>query len=250
MIDDILLTKKYYLDHMSMFLKGGYGIEEHTELFLEYIQSLNNMCDYQINVLDIWNENYISDLKKMYNENGLSTNDEYSGESPYEVLEPPFEPLDAIAAIVGCKRENVYYETIQEQGEEPRKEYKIVRLSNKDLLELIKISIVQNNYKGTYEEIYNLYREKLGYIIYPTLVKSSFANQTYLSATAKIYINNKKVDGTTVSEALKNLFTYSDLFVKSMGIAYDVMFVDSIENIFTLDSDDKGILDNTDVYLG
>ena len=243
MIDELLLNKDYYIKHISMFLRDGYGIagnlegqkgdfivDGHMDIFLEYIQSLDSLCDYQINVLDIWNRNYIKDLNTMYEEKGISK-------------DTPFEPLDKIAEIVGCKRENSF-EMPASTGATGTK---TIVLNNSDLLELIKISIVQNNYKGTFEELKLLYEEKLGYNFYATLISEAYGSSSYKSAWVNIYIANYREDGTKISDDLKELYLYNDLFIRSMGIQYQVLFVDYLDDVFTLDEDQ---LDDETKYLG
>ena len=243
MIDELLLNKDYYIKHISMFLRDGYGIagnlkgekgdfivDGHMDIFLEYIQSLNNLCDYQINVLDIWNKDYIKDLKEMYRENGISE-------------DTPFEPLDKIAEIVGCKRINSFEKPTSVGGTAPE----TIVLNNEELLELIKISIVQNNYKGTFEELESLYEEKLGYKFYATLVTEAYGSNAYKPAWVNVYIGNVKNDGTRISNNLKELYLYNDLFIRSLGIQYQVLFVDYLDDVFTLDEDQ---LDDESKYLG
>ena len=146
-----------------------------------------------------------------------------------------FKALDVIASIVGCSRKNkIIYEKDDKLVEE------MIDLSNEDLLDLIKIKIIQNNYKGTLREIIDLYKEKLYYQIFISLIPISTDenNPSYKSAACNVYLTPKKsVDNEVISENMQKLFLYSDIFIESLGIAYNRTIVPDIDNILWLNRD-------------
>ena len=148
----------------------------------------------------------------------------------------PFEMLDVIASIVGCSR---YNNIIIED-----KIINLPALSNEDLLDLIKIKIIQNNYKGTAKEIIDLYKEKMNYNIYFMLEDNSVQEHSHLpgyeSACCRVYLEDIMTDeeGNSyyISDNIKKLFKYSDLFIQSVGITYHKYCISDIGNILTLDT--------------
>ena len=146
-----------------------------------------------------------------------------------------FKELDIIASIVGCSRKNkIIYEEKGVLKEE------LIDLSNEDLLDLIKIKVIQNNYKGTLREIIDLYRTKLNYEIYISLVPiSTDADKpSYKSAACNVYLIPKKTENNeAVSKNMQKLFLYSDIFIESLGIAYNRTIVPNMDNVLWLNKD-------------
>lgn len=217
MLKEKLTEKKYYLDNMSMFLKESYGIEEQLNMFVEWLKSMDNLADVSISCLDIWNPNYKNDLKRKI------SNDE------------DFKPLDNLASLIGISRETKisYYDK-----EKKEKVYEILHFSNDDLIDLIIINIIQNNYKGTTKELIDLYQKKLKYNIY---IVPSLKNLTaYNSAYCDVYLEVTRSDGTTISENIQKMFKYSNLFLRSLGIEYNALLTTDISNILRLDTTYSG----------
>ncbi len=271
MLNENLLSEKYYLSKLSMFMKESYGFtDSHFKIMLDHIRTLDSMCDYVINVLDIWNI-FNKDKGEDYYREQLLETFKKKGDPEYE----EFKPLDVIASIVGCSRVNTY-----EDGTGVHS----VRLSNVDLLDLIKIRVVQNSYKGTFEQLFDLYKNKLGIEFYMLLIPDPNNEDAYIPANAAVYIsryyederkiqtedtefeNGKKYyvksdntyteytgsrDGNPkalglyerelrLSKDLQNLYKYSDLFIRSLGITYQISIIDSMDDIFTLNQDTIG----------
>lgn len=217
MLKEKLTEKKYYLDNMSMFLKESYGIEEQLNMFVDWLKSMDNLADVSISCLDIWNPNYKNDLKRKI------SNDE------------DFKPLDNLASLIGISRETKisYYDK-----EKKEKVYEILHFSNDDLIDLIIINIIQNNYKGTTKELIDLYQKKLKYNIY---IVPSLKNLTaYNSAYCDVYLEVTRSDGTTISENIQKMFKYSNLFLRSLGIEYNALLTTDISNILRLDTTYSG----------
>ena len=168
----------------------------------------------------------------------LKTSPSYKYSTPYATEDgdgEPFKMLDIIASIVGCSRNNNIIIDGKVETLKP--------LSNEDLLDLIKIKLIQNNYKGTTKEILDLYKEKLNYNIFIVLDKgnTTATEHDYHSAYCKVYLEDFYMDekGNTqyLSDNIKKLFKYSDLFIQSMGITYDFVCISDIDNLLILDRD-------------
>lgn len=213
MLKEKLTEKKYYLDNMSMFLKESYGVEEQLNMFVDWLKSMDNLADVSISCLDIWNPKYKNDLKRKI------SNDE------------DFKPLDNLASLIGISRETKisYYDK-----EKKEKVYEILHFSNDDLIDLIIINIIQNNYKGTTKELVDLYQNKLNYNIYITPSLKNFT--AYNSAYCDVYLEVTRSDGTTISENIQKMFKYSNLFLRSLGIEYNALLTTDMSNILRLDT--------------
>ncbi len=214
MLNKKLTTKEYYLSKLSMFLKESYGVTAQMELLVEWIQSVDNLSDVSLSCYDIWNKNYKEDLKRIVPNN------------------EDFKPLDNLAELFGFQRYmklNYFDQVAQKDVSE------VLHFSNDDLIDLIKIKVIQNNYQGTLQELIDLYAEKLDYTIYISLAKNPANVTRYRSAFCIVYLEEKKKNGETISENLKKMFSYSDLFLQSLGIEYDLLLTSSISNILVLD---------------
>ena len=218
MIKDKLLQKEYYIDKLSMFMRESYGIIPQIEIFVDWLNSMNATADVIASLLDIWNEDYLLSVKE------ICPNDE------------PFLPLDMIASLVGCSRRNVVM--VPDTNNDPITYNKeILELNNEELLELIKVKIVQNNYDGSLKSIIDLYKNKLNYNIFYTLSKCEGTSR-YAPASCNVFIDDQKTDGVTpVSENIKKIFKYSDFFIQSLGIVYDKKMISDIDTLLILDKD-------------
>lgn len=216
MIKKKLTEKEYYLSNMSMFMKESFGVTEQMEIFLDWLKSVDNISEVLIECYDIWKEEYKHDLRRKI----LSSAD--------------FKPLDNLASLMGIQRDTKitwYTDALPS----PIRHEETLHFSNNDLIDLIKIHIIQNNYKGTTQELTELYKEKLKYSIYfvPSFENSS--STMYKSAYCDVYLEKTKTNGEEISLNIQKMFKYSDLLLRSLGIEYNALFVDSISNILRLD---------------
>ena len=247
MIKPEILNYEYYISKLSMFMRDSYGIKEQLAIFVDWLKSIDNFSEVIANTIDIWNEEYASEMEK------------------YDKKGEQFKPLDYIANIVGCSRVNKIYVSKDLDGTQydPPIE-KILTLNNSELLDLIKIKIVQNNYTGSKKELRDLYQNKLDYKLIIGLT-SDTSGASYQSATCLVYLDDNKTtdEHEPISDNIKYLFKYSDLFIKSLGIDYQMALVTDLDQILKLDTtydgqlyalypdeEDYPVQQPDDIYLG
>ncbi len=242
MIKPEILNYEYYISKLSMFMRDSYGIKEQLAIFVDWLKSIDNLSEVIANTLDIWNDEYASEMEK------------------YDEKDEQFEPLDHIASIVGCSRVNKIYVSKDLDGTQYEKPIeKIITLNNSELLDLIKIKIVQNNYTGSKKELRDLYQKKLDYKLIIGLTPNTTGTD-YQSATCLVYLDDNKISGKPISNNIKYLFKYSDLFIKSLGIDYQMALVTDLNQILKLDKEyeeplyalypDDHVQQPEDIYLG
>ena len=234
MIKKELLDANYYINKLSMFMRESYGIIPQINILIDWMNSVDKTSDLIASMLDIWNEDYLTMVEEICG----------TGEN-----EKPFLPLDVIASIVGCSRENIVEIPIESESEEENEENlnetkkEIITLNNEELLELIKIKILQNNYDGSLEAIKDLYINKLRYNIYYSLIPDVAGNSKYQSASCNIYLDDNKIPeegqiiGEPISENIKKIFKYSDFFIESLGIVYNKLLITDIDKLLILNLD-------------
>lgn len=233
MIKKKLTQEDYYLSKLSMFMRETFGMTEQTQIFVDWIKSLDNFADISLNSYYIWNQDYKEELKKIV----LSNED--------------FKPLDNLASLFGFKRDIRITVSKTDYSHVPPTvtiEQENLHLSNEDMIDIIKIKIIQNNYKGTLQELINLYHDKLGYTIYIALTRKEGSISIYDSAHCQVYLETlynphpEKENSTLVelSQNIQKLFKWSDLFLKSMGIEYEALLTTDIRRILVLDYEYSG----------
>lgn len=242
MLKEKLLNKNYYYNLLSMFMKNSYGIEE---LLTSYVNLMNDMDIAEndiISQLDIFNisENYDYDnVIDKYEE--MSINED-------NITYKKMEILDNIASIFDINRNIRYKDTSDNK-------FKDIELSNKNLLKLIKLAIVKNNWDGSREMLYELY-ENIGIPI--AIVNKDSLEADYCLDTLKLKRNISKSyenvkNNTLIVEKdyadICNIFKYTDIFIISMGIIYNKLLLSDIKVLFILNSESNGILDNEDIKL-
>ena len=148
-----------------------------------------------------------------------------------------FKILDIIASMVGCSRE--YKIFIPNILNSKAGKYETFRLSNVDLLDVIKINIIKNNYKGTLQELIDIYKEKLNYSIYISQIPDSEnTSPKERSAACNIYLEEvNSENGEAISNYILKLFKYSDLFIESVGVTYNKAIITEIDTLLTLDKE-------------
>jgi hypothetical protein len=113
MLNEKLLSKQYYLDKLSLFIRNSYGVEEQVGIFWDLLTDINTSIRDLFDVLAFIKE------------------------------EDADHTLDSLAEIVGCRR-NLDVEFTYLGN--PIK--KTINLTNRELIRFIKTRIIRNNYSG------------------------------------------------------------------------------------------------------
>ena len=147
MLKERLLSKDFYLDSMSMFLKNSFGMIDREETYRAVLNNVNGFADSLISRYDLFNILFKEDY---FERNGIDKDGDEDA------------VLDNIAAIFGLNRSmNVSYYGIgyanQYYGERGVLYTESIRLTNRELYIYIKIAITKLNFQGTAGEIKDLY---------------------------------------------------------------------------------------------
>lgn len=205
MIDERLLQLNYYLDKLSMYFRSSYGIEEQFAMIHNILSTMNSELDKAFE-----NINVVSpDIINVYNE--LDETGQVS------------DMLDKIASIYGITRQ--FSVTYVDENDIVVTEN--LSLTNYELLILVRARIIQNTYKGTYEECMKMYK-----LI--NLQDDIIINFDTEDATCNIYLRPMSL---TVTDNIKHMFLAGLLTLKSLGITY---------NHYYYDVSQLGIWDETD----
>lgn len=204
MIIDKLKEWKYYEQKLPLYMKNSYGILEHFRILYELLLNVDSLEDNIIQSLDVFSNTYLEFI------NSLDGSDENVSDI-----------LDKLASLYGVSRN--FGITYSNSGTPT---YENLSLTNKELLKLIQARIIQNGYKGTYEESRKLY-DKIGFGVY--MLNTATPGYSYLYLDESIYMptENERI------MFLAGLFT-----LKSMGITYE-MNVGELITLALWDSNDS-----------
>ena len=199
MLDKELLGWNYYEKKIPLYILNSYGVQEFFKIMVEFLSNQDFTEDEIIKAFNIYDKDYISFMKG-YDEGGYN-----------------FVFLDGLGYLYGINRAfGVDY--LDDSGNITHKD---LFLNNEELLTLIKVRIIQNNFNGTYEEVRSLYDD----INLPV-----YLLQSQNPAEAFVYISTFNPDGTPndMSSNIKDMI-YAGLFtIKSMGITYYTYIKDVI----------------------
>lgn len=211
-----LLNLDYYTSKFSMFMSESYGIlEQIRTIYFEWLKSTNDTIIDFSNRFNIFNPDYDEWLIQNYNDDS----DEFI----------KFTFLDTIAAIVNVTRNIKLYNTNLKKNE-------YLELNNRDLLKLIKLNIIKFYFDGTMETLLSIYKNiDLPILIYTDLNHPASAN-VYIDTSA---INEKTGELYEISENIKKIFLYTDLFIESLGILYNKAIIDDVGIIGIADSNNS-----------
>lgn len=183
MLDERLTKLDYYLNKLSLFIKGSYGMKEQFTTFFNVLLSIDNTVD------DFFAQFPTVTDKALYVMNSLSTTES--------------DILDKIGLILGVTRQfDVSY--IKDDGTRVKKQ---LNLTNSELQKLIKAQIIKNNFQGSYEELKQFYTW-LGLPIY--------VNNYIDIATVIMTLD----DVASNTDAEKDMFLAGLFTVKSLGVMY------------------------------
>lgn len=219
LIPSRLLTNEYYLQQLTMMLRQSYGIPEQIDLFVRTLNVLNKR------ILDLYNLTYVED--------------DYEGghiniDAINELSTTQSDLLDKLAEIVGCSRYYSFLET---------------PLNNNELYVLIKFRILQNNFKGTYEEIKAIYEACFDDSVeFPDFSIDYYTDTTNpLTCMIVLDLSNIIDDEGNILDEYKNLYAlymHDMLEVKSLGVRYTKMAVKA-QNIGFFDKYPVSIVEDT-----
>lgn len=210
-LNDTLKSFDYYKNKLPLYLQNSYGFAEHFRIWFDVLmgeQGVVQFADTLLYGLNIFDEDYL-DFVEEYSADGASityegqpvTSVTYEGESLSSGYGTENDLLDKIGSIFGLSR---HFSV--DVGEE---HYEL-SLNNEDFLTFIKARIIQNHYKGSYEEM-KAYYEIAGLNVMIITVPDE-------NASAKIYL--VETDEISYSTDIKTLFNAGELLLPSMGIKY------------------------------
>lgn len=221
MLREKLLTKQFYLDSLSLFMKNSYGIEDRVDVYYSILKNLND--DIALGIFkrfDIFAT--LSDPGVSYfTENNI---DEDSTEDYF---------LDMIANIYGLQRTfMISYEDSDHILSGVTNVTEKITLTNKQLLCLIQVNIVKDNFDGTNTTLLNLYTDtnnsvknrvsRLG-IKYTWSDSRLLSNVYFTNYTS--YIRDQDINNNIIKMYLAGLLT-----IESLGIVYNRRCISNVFN--------------------
>lgn len=242
MLKDKLLSKDFYLDHMSMFLKDSFGMIDREETYRAILNNVNDIADDLISRYDIYNQLFTTDYFERNKFEGMTT-EEYKNSTVDPIL-------DNIAAIFGISRTvKVKYNGINYKGQgyygDIDKTYEeTLTLTNRELFIYIQVVITKLNYQGTMGEISNLYYNLDNTNLDEVQKLKIFYrwDPSFGPLVCYVYFNNvDEINSNSYNSNIVKLFLSDKLLVESLGIKYN-KFLSS--NIFIAQFDDPSDIAN------
>lgn len=183
MLNQQLTQLDYYLNKLSLFIKGSYGIKEQFTTFFNVLLNIDNTVD-----------DFFAHFPAVTDAALFAINSLSSTES---------DILDKIGLILGVTRRfDVMY--VDDDGIQIKKQ---LNLTNNELQKLIKAQIIRNNFQGSYEELTQFY----------TWLGLPIHVNNYVDAATVIMTLDSSIKTT---DAEKDMFLAGLFTVKSLGIAY------------------------------
>lgn len=231
MLKQRLLSRDFYLENLSMFMKDSHGIKQRLDNYISVLNNVNNIADGLISRLDLYN---------------LSSDTDYFTRN--EIDPNGFEDaiLDMLANLFGVERTlEVTYPVENVDVTET------ITLNNRDLYIYILISISRLNYQGTNKEIRDLYSSDtiIGQVTGIKYVwgDSSLNCSVYFCGSEEL----EKWEDDQSSNLIK-LFLSDKLLIESLGVQYfkylgmftfpvkfDVEYTGEYEYVFDPDFDNQ-----------
>lgn len=199
MLKERLLSKDFYLENLSMFMKDSYGIKERLYGYISILNNINDIADGLVSRFDLYN---------LTSEIDYFTRNNIDPDGTEDAI------LDMLADIFGIERTlEVTYPgdggTVTE----------IITLNNRDLYIYILVSISKLNYQGTNKEIRDLYSSDtiIGQVTGIKYVwgSASLSCDVYFCGSEEL---EKWQDG--YNSNLVKLFLSDKLLIESLGIQY------------------------------
>ena len=216
LINERLLSKDFYLEHLSLFLKNSFGMIDREETYRAILNNVNDISIDFFSRLDIYNLMFQDDYFERNKPDGMSA-DEYKESYSDDVL-------DVIAGIFGIKREfNIQYYGANingHYGSDPNQLYKeTITLNNRELLIYIQVIITRLNYQGTAGEIKNLYYGS-NTEVQKLKIYYTWSDQNPLNCNVYFCNSEEVEDGGNYNSNLVKLFLSDNLLIESLGVEY------------------------------
>jgi len=191
-LPDNNLTLDYYVNKLTLFLRKSYGITDHIEIFYGFIKQSNITLSDMFEQLDVMNVsfNYYTSAKLTELKNN-----------------PTYDNLlfDYLASIFGVSRKfNVQY-----YDEDSVYHNEALNLSDYELLLLIRMMIIKNNFNGSFDDI-NKFYDSVGFKIY--MITNS------VSGSVNVYFDERSSYGSTSN--IEKMFLSGLFTIESLGIKY------------------------------
>lgn len=193
MLKSKLLSWSYYERKIPLYILNAYGVQEFFKIMVNFLINQDSVEDDICKAFDIYDKNY-----KEFMNNHDSSNYNYNF-------------LDLIASLYGVSREF----GVEYRDNLNRLQKKDLYLTNEELLTLIKVRIIQNNFNGTYEETRKFY-DNINLPVY--LIHSTNPAEAY------VFIASNNPDGTknNMTDNMRAMIFAGLFTIKSMGITYHV----------------------------
>lgn len=240
LLDENLLTDSFYLNSMSMFLRGSWGMEDRCKMYVAILQNLNECSQNLFDRLNIFyyksnSDNYFSKNKP----DDMTMTEYQNSTSDYW--------LDMVGDILGIKRNVVVdISVLDENAEESN--YQNIYLSNFEFLVYIEATIAKNTFDGSLETLRKIYTGSSLYNASSYVTSNIYNDQTskyydsiytpsFLSKLNIVYRTlhtepnsssqerlcceiNALGDENFTTDNLKYLFYNDFLTIESVGITY------------------------------
>lgn len=203
LVDDELKSWQHYRDLIPLYLQNSHGFEEHFKILHDLLLGVGTASDGMLNLFDIFNEDFLEFIASLEDADipdpVVEPSDRYGRKSDF---------LDKLAALFGVTRSfSVVVDGVT----------KDLTLNNYELLLLIKMQIVRNDFNGSYEQLKKFYSDAGMNVIAieDPSVPASCSMYLVLTASDREYSQN-----------VKDMWEAGLLFIKSMGISYVTDYYD------------------------
>lgn len=195
-IPNKLRTLKYYVQHLSMFMRESFGMIDHINSYVMCLQAVFQCFDDFFAKYDIYSDNYFT-----------SENEEVS--ETYDIL-------NKIGAMFGLNRNMTINWREEPINELPIDGQRNITLNNYDFLIYIKCQITKQNFDGRQMTLQELYDTQLRYSPIDLIYNIAYQNEQIVPMNCYIYFSNFREHSLN----LRNLFLDGKLAIESMGIKY------------------------------
>lgn len=201
MLELKLKTYDYYLDKLSMFMRGCYGIPEQYAMLIDILNELDDACNKVINLVDITKDEVFCEL--VYNTDSRTV-------GSFNDL------LTKLGNLYGVSQ----HFTLSFVEDGVREEHE-VDLTPFEFWLLIKAQILQNCFDGSYIQTREFY-DKMNLPVYIFTNVDNAEALMILNTTSDIVVrvNETSTRQYAITNNIIYLFKAGYFTIKSMGITY------------------------------